>query len=332
VAAVFLSCVGMASSFAMLVALLMLGGIGAAAFHPQGAILAGDLSPRRSLAMAIFVTGGTIGFSFGPLYAVSVAGTFGLERTWLAAAPGILVGVVLLLWFARVPARPRHAGAPPGIAGLRPVARPLALLYGAVVARSAASYGFMVFLPLHLRDRGFSVAAGGYVTTLYLLLGGLGGLLGGWLADRWGGRRVVMTSFAGAAPLYLLFLVLPDRAAIASLVLGSFVLQTSLPVNVVMGQELSPRHASTISSLLMGAAWGVGALLIGPIGALADARGLTTALLALTVVLPLGLTCAFALPEPRHGALPAEMAQPPPPETPSAAGPPATGRAPLGRV
>jgi len=37
------------------------------------------------------------------------------------------------------------------------------------------------------------------------------------------------------------------------------VLQASLPVNVVLGQELSPRHAGIISSLLMGAAWGLGA-------------------------------------------------------------------------
>ena len=73
-------------------------------------------------------------------------------------------------------------------------------------------------------------------------------------------------------------------------------LQASLPVNVVLGQELSPRHSSTISSLLMGAAWGVGALLIGPIGALADHLGLTAALAALACTLVAGFACALALP------------------------------------
>jgi hypothetical protein len=79
-------------------------------------------------------------------------------------------------------------------------------------------------------------------------------------------------------------------------VAGSLVLQSSLPVNVVLGQELSPRHSSTISSLLMGAAWGVGAMLIGPVGALADARGLDVALRTLSLVLVAGLICAIALP------------------------------------
>src|SRR3989442_9075330 len=85
VAAVFLSSVGRAPSYGTLIALLMLGGIGVAAFHPQAAVLAGDLSPRRGLAMSFFVTGGTLGFSLGPLFAVSVVGAVGLERTWVAA-------------------------------------------------------------------------------------------------------------------------------------------------------------------------------------------------------------------------------------------------------
>ena len=154
----------------------------------------------------------------------------------------------------------------------------------------------MTFLPLYLNQRGYSVATGGAFLTAYLALGAIGGFFGGWLADRWGGRNVVRVSFVLAFPLYVAFLFLPDRLGLPVLVLGSFLLQTSLPVNVVLGQELSPRHASTISSLLMGAAWGVGALLIGPIGALADARGLHTALLALACLLAGGLACALALP------------------------------------
>jgi FSR family fosmidomycin resistance protein-like MFS transporter len=106
----------------------------------------------------------------------------------------------------------------------------------------------------------------------------------------------VIASFLGATPLYFAFLYLPDVPGLVALILGSFVLQASLPVNVVLGQELSPRHSSTISSLLMGAAWGVGALLISPIGALADHFGLTAALTALACMLAAGFACAAALP------------------------------------
>ena len=305
IAALFLSGVGAAPSYAALVALLVVGGAGVAAFHPQGAVVARETSQRPAIAMSFFVTLGTLGYSLGPLFAVGVVGLAGLERSWFAALPGLVMSALFLFWFSRVAPRARTGHERPALAELRPHLGPLALLYIAVVCRSAVSFGFMTFLPLHLHARGFPVAAGGAITTAYLALGAVGGFLGGWLAERWGGRRVVRASFVGAAPLYVGFLLLPDVPGIACLVAGSFVLQSSLPVNVVMGQELSPRHASTISSLLMGAAWGVGALLVGPVGALADHAGLRSGLLALTAVLGVGLGSALALPDIRrhaHGA------------------------------
>ena len=63
-----------------------------------------------------------------------------------------------------------------------------------------------------------------------------------------------------------------------------------------MGQELLPERGATIASLLMGGAWGVGALLVAAVGALADLAGLHAALLALCGTTALGLLCAWALP------------------------------------
>ena len=310
IGALFLSGIGLAPSFVWLVALLMVGGMGAAAFHPQAAAIAGSLSARRSLAMSLFVTGGTLGFALGPIYAVTVVGALGLTHTWLAALPGVLVAALLLSWFMRVAPQPRSHGPRPAFRELAPVARPLTLLYFVVVCRSAVSYGFMTFLPLHLHRLGYSVKAGGWLLTAYLGLGALGGLFGGWMAERWGGRRVVIASFIAATPLFFGFVLLPIVPALVCLIAGGFALQTSLPVNVVLGQELSPRHSSTISSLLMGAAWGVGALLIGPIGALADAHGLEWALRCLAGLLPIGLMCALALPTTHAPIHAAETLQP----------------------
>ena len=50
----------------------------------------------------------------------------------------------------------------------------------------------------------------------------------------------------------------------------------------------------------MGAAWGVGALLVAPIGVLADRFGIVVALATLTGFLLVGLACALALPSPRE--------------------------------
>ncbi len=294
-AAIFMSALGLAPSYGVLVALLMLAGLGVAAFHPQAAALASETSGRRSISMAIFVTGGTLGFALGPLFAVGVVTAFGLERTWVAVIPGVAATALLVFWLRRMEARPREHVKPPPFRALRPVLRPLVLLYAATVSRSVVATGYMTFLPLYLHERGYSLAQSGATVSLYLLFGAVGGFFGGWLADRVGGRRVIAASFAGALPFFIASLFLDDRLGIPCLLLGSFVLQASLPVNVVLGQELSPAHSSTISSFLMGAAWGMGALIVGPIGGLADARGIHAALLVLACMPAAGLACAIAL-------------------------------------
>lgn len=295
-AAIFMSALGLAPSYAALVGLLMLAGLGVAAFHPQAAVLASQVSGRPHVSMALFITGGTIGFSIGPMFAVGIVSAFGLDRTWIAVIPGLVSSMLLLVWLVRMPPRPRHEAKGVPIRELRPVARPLSLLYFATVSRSAVSYGFMTFLPLYLTARGFTLQQSGLLLSCYLLLGATGGFCGGWLSDRIGGHRVLVSSFVVSAPLYAAFLLLPDRFGLPCVILGSFALQSSLAMNVVLGQQLSPRHSSTISSLLMGAAWGMGALLIGPIGALADHYGLHAALASLSCLLVLGLCCAIALP------------------------------------
>lgn len=294
-AAIFMSALGLAPNFAVLAVLVMGAGLGVAAFHPQAAALASEASGRKSLGMAIWVTGGTVGFAIGPMFAVGVVTAFGLGGTWMAVLPGIAASALLFLWLGRMEAKPRHREKPPPLRTLRPVLRPLALLYAATVSRSVVATGYMTFLPLYLHERGYSLAQSGATVSLYLLFAALGGFFGGWLSDRIGGRPVIAWSFVGALPLFLASLFLPDRVGIPILIAGSFVLQSSLPVNVVLGQELAPAHASTISSFLMGAAWGMGALIVGPIGALADARGIHTALVVLASMPAVGLACAIAL-------------------------------------
>jgi len=301
VAAVFMSAIGLADSYAMLVVLLLLGGVGVAAFHPQTASIAGASSPQRGIAMSFWITGGTLGWALGPLFATTTVRLFGLSHTWVAAIPGLLMSAVLALWFRHVVAGPPTPRTPTRLSDLKPIAKPLALLYGAVAARSAVSSGFATFLPLWASEQGWSVEAGGALTTGYLTLGALGGFMGGWVADRIGGRAVVRLSFLVAMPFFAAFFLAPQPWSILALLVGYFGLQASLPVNVVLGQELSPAHAGTISSLLMGAAWGLGSLLIGPVGAFADHAGLTGALVILSLLLLVGFACAsgFAAVAPR---------------------------------
>ncbi len=59
---------------------------------------------------------------------------------------------------------------------------------------------------------------------------------------------------------------------------------------------------------LLGAAWGVGALLVGPIGALADHSGLRVALMALSSLIAVGALCARGIEPSRRGRVTTESA------------------------
>jgi FSR family fosmidomycin resistance protein-like MFS transporter len=62
-----LSLIGVAQSPAALGVILVVGGLGGAAFHPTAAALVHRLGGRRrGLAMSIVITGGAVGYSLGP--------------------------------------------------------------------------------------------------------------------------------------------------------------------------------------------------------------------------------------------------------------------------
>jgi MFS transporter, FSR family, fosmidomycin resistance protein len=92
IAVTVLSLIGLASSKPMLALILFAGGLGGAAFHPPAAALAHRLGGARpGLAMSVHITGGTLGFSLGPLLFAPFAERFGIEWTPLLAVPGLMV-------------------------------------------------------------------------------------------------------------------------------------------------------------------------------------------------------------------------------------------------
>jgi MFS transporter, FSR family, fosmidomycin resistance protein len=299
VSVLVLSFVGAAPSTAALAAVLILGGLGGAAFHPPAAALAYRLGAERpGLAMSVHITGGSLGFSLGPLLFAPFAQVFGLEWTPLLAVPGLLV----VAWFLR---RVPHISFPKverrGFNALRPYARPLTLLYLIVVVRTLTSISFATFMPVMLTRRGMSLAGSAVAVTAYLFASGIGGLLGGPAADRFGARRVIALSLVLAVPFLFAASLMTGWTFVVLVAIGGFFLQSTLPVNVTFGQSLAPVSAATVSSLMMGFAWGTGGLSVPFVGMMADRIGIEAALLIMSVV-PLG-AAALAIPLPKRPAV-----------------------------
>src|SRR5688572_32480552 len=129
--------VGLAPTVWALTAVLILGGLGGAAFHPPAAALVHRFAGvHRGFAMSFHITSGTLGQAMAPLLFAPFVQRFGLRGTPWLVLPGlaILAGVLL----RRVP-RVEHtheSASGGGLRALRPYAKPLTLLYVIVVLRT----------------------------------------------------------------------------------------------------------------------------------------------------------------------------------------------------
>lgn len=301
-----LSFIGIATTPVMLAVILIAGGLGAAAFHPPAAALAHRLGGERpGLAMSVYITGGTLGFSLGPLMFAPFAERFGLTWTPLLALPGLLV---VAFFLTRVPAIPLHPSSSGGLRALRPYAKHLGLLYTIVVLRTLTAISFSTFVPVMLTRRGLSVSQAGTAVAIYLLASGVGGFFGGPSADRFGPKKVIALSLVLATPFLVLAPFFSGWAFVAVLAIGGFFLQSTLPVNVTFAQALAPVSAATVSSIMMGFGWGTGGLSVPLVGMIADRVGIEPTLAGLALVPLAAAACALPLPSRARVSAPARPA------------------------
>jgi FSR family fosmidomycin resistance protein-like MFS transporter len=302
-----LSLIGLATTPAMLGAILIFGGLGAAAFHPPAAALAHRLGgDRPGLSMSVYITGGTLGFSLGPLMFAPFADRFGLGATPLLALPGL---VVVAFFLSRVPPMPLHASSTGSLRSLRPYAKHLGLLYLIVVLRTLTAISFSTFLPVMLTRRGLSVGQAGTAVAVYLFASGMGGFFGGPAADRYGAKRVIALSLVCATPFLVVAPYLSGFPFIVVLAAGGFFLQSTLPVNVTFAQALAPVSAATVSSIMMGFGWGTGGLSVPLVGLIADRVGIGPTLSGLALVPLVAAVCALPLPGRTRVPTPARPAE-----------------------
>ena len=293
---VVLSAIGTASSVPVLGAILLVGGLGGAAFHPPAAALVHAVSGhRKGFAMATHISAGSLGFAIAPVLFAPAALALGLTWTWWLALPGLAALGYTVPLMRRVPIPKSHEVQRWSL--LRPYAKPLGLLYAIVVLRTLTASSLSVFLPVLLTRQGMGVTEASAAVSLYLCASTLGGFLGGPLADVYGARRVIILTLVTSVPFLLLAQLSSGWILTILVSVGGMFLQSTLPINVTFGQQIAPVSAATVSSLMMGFAWGVGSLLAPVVGLLGDRLGLQAAL-AITSVVPLA-AAILARPLPR---------------------------------
>ncbi len=272
-AIIFISLVGVAPTFPVLTAFVVLGSIGSSMYHPTAAGMVSTFSgPRFGFSMSVFNMGGTLAFGLGPLLI-----TYLVDRLGFSASPlAIILGLGIMVYPFKVVPCPEEEGLKDlGFMGsmrevLGKVWKPIALIWLISVLRSFTTQAFGTFLPVLCAREGFSLFYIGAIVSLYNIAGAISGLLAGHLSDRIGYKPIFYGSSLFATLFLYLLVVLPGRWILVNAFLSGFFIMAVLPLTVTMGQELAPKGKSIVSSLMMGLAFGMGGMMTPIAGYFAD--------------------------------------------------------------
>ena len=299
-AGVGMALVGVAPSYALIFASVVLSGVGVAAFHPEAARFANYVSgSRRARGMSFFSVGGNAGFALGPIVATPLVLVFGLPGALFLALPAVLMAGVML---AETPRMLRLA--PEAAEGGSKKAEdapeswaPFVVMIAVVVVRSFVYFGLVAFVASYYeRVLGASPALGNVALTVMLASGAVGTLLMGPLADRFGRKAVLVLSMLVLPPLVLAFTLAGPYVGMALLALVGAATVGTFGVTVVMGQEYLPGRIGLAAGITMGLSIGLGGIGAPLLGLLADAGGLKTTMLAIAALPILGFVLALTLP------------------------------------
>jgi FSR family fosmidomycin resistance protein-like MFS transporter len=296
---------GLAPSYGLTFAAILLSGVGVASFHPEASRFANYVSgERRASGMSLFSVGGNVGFALGPVIVTPLVIAFGLAGTVFVLLPTWLMAAVLIHELPRLRGfRTDVIDGRVQPSGHTAELKPFFVLAAVIVLRSFVYFGLVGFIQLYYVEvlhagRGLGSAA----LTAMLLGGALGTLAGGPLADRFGRRAVLIGSMLALPPLLIAFLLSgPVVGLVFAGVIGAVTIST-FAVTIVMGQELLPGRIGVSSGVTIGLSIGLGGVGTPLLGLIADAHGLRAVFETIAALPVLALLVTLALPRSTPGA------------------------------
>ncbi len=300
------SLVGFVPNYYLLLLAVTLSGLGVAGYHPEASKAVFYLSGnKKATAMSIFSLGGNLGFALGPIIAAFFLGLYGLRGTGGFLAIGIVMGGLLFFLLPNIGMQIAHNkaiinnGKRSNEKAKFMITIPIILLMLIVTIRSWVHMGLMMNIPLYYIDYlRMDTAYGSSLLTVFLMLGAVGTLIGGPLADKFGLKAILYFSFISAIPfMYFLF----KSSGLSTYIITGFIgasLICTFSVTTVYAQKLMPKNIGLASGLVLGFAIGTGGIGTTLLGIVADNYGLMMAIRILTYLPVIGVILIWFLPIP----------------------------------
>jgi len=297
-AAVMMSLLGIAPSYAMLALLLTVVGVSSAGFHAVAPVMAGNLSGRRlGQGMSFWMVGAELGRTLGPIVVVSAIKLLTPQGLpWLMTF-GLLGSAVLYTRLRDVSVQlPKAGQGLPWSQALRGMRRFVVLLVNITVVRALMIAALTTYLPTFLSEEGADLWFAGVSLTVLEAAGTVGALLGGSLSDRLGRRLVLLASFLASPLLMLVFLTANGWSRLPILLLLGFTALSNMPVLMALVQENFPANRALANGIYLALTFVSNSVMAVAVGALGDLFGLRLAFTASAIAPLLGVPLILLLP------------------------------------
>ncbi|WP_439019943.1 MFS transporter [Bacillus thuringiensis] len=290
-----------APNFIIVIISVLFIGLGSAVFHPEGARVAYMAAgAKRGLAQAIYQVGGNTGNSLAPIFTALIfvpLGQIGSLGFTAFAAVGIVLLIFVSNWYKNelatgaVRRKKRAALEAENAIVSTHIKFVIILLVFLTFVRSWYGAGIGNFYQFYLIEHyGLSIKNAQYFVFAFMIAGVLGTFFGGPLADRFGKKKIIVFSMLGSAPLALLLPHVSLVWVVPLFLCIGFISSSSFSVIVVYAQELVPGKVGMVSGLIVGLAFGLGALGSVVLGKLADIYSLQFIMLLCSCLPLIGLT------------------------------------------
>ncbi len=298
ITATAMSLLGVAPTYGVLAVLLVIAGLSSAGLHAVGPVAVGYLAGRRlGQGMSLWMVGGELGRTLGPLVIAAAVTAYGLRGTAWLLVGGWLTSGALYLVLRRRKIRAEQAVEPrpwrQALLTMRPVLVPLTFL---LITRAFLVSAVTTFLPTLMSRAGATLWLAGGALSVLQAAGTAGALLGGSLSDRTGRRVVLATSLAAGPLLTLLFLNVQGWVQLPVLAVLGFVLLSNTPVIMAIVQESFPQNRALANGIYMAVLFLLNAISIVGVGLLGDLFGLRTAFAISAGLGLIGLPLVWRLP------------------------------------
>lgn len=281
-ASLFFPLTGVAHNIGTLGLCIILGSLGVSIFHPQGIGFVIRFTRKDfTRNMGLFLSLGSIGFSFGPLIAGAFTQYISLEKMPLLSIFGIALAFLMFYCVPKISDRDKidNSDKKDIVAVFKTILtnKQVLILIMISIMKALVSSSCAILLPFWWKESGHDPFYIGIALFWFMFAGGIGSLVSPKVEKIIGTKQVIYLSMLAMPALMCGYIFLQNKFPILSLsifVLMAFVLMLATPITMVLAQKELPQYKSIIGGFLNGFCWGVVGVLLSGMGFMAQKFGI----------------------------------------------------------